>query len=774
MQRPGDAPAGEGRVGAGDRLVTGFASGAAEAARGGAEAGRGAAIRPTPVAPGSDVAHPAAFPWDEALRAGRRCLRSRPGALLLGPTGARLWADYLDPLPGFSGRFDFIHKVNLPFLFLVQARRPGPDGGRGGPPLPLEAGTVRWRPSHLHLEYAGPGLSVSEDKFISWDDCAVSCQTWTNQGEAPVVLGLDTAGGPFTGPGGEAMRLGWSIPHLSFDLDAALTVAPEGPWPEPVLAPGEARSLVVAVALGIRGLDSPQTLQARARAHTAPGGGSALGAQRRAYQAWFAQAPTFRCSEPLLERTWAYRWFLLRHNLAAPGYGRLRHPLFYEGRSHKKGKTPLAAVGWEFSKLIPLSAPLHLLDARWSRDPACGEGVLRSMLDAQDESGLFCALTVDARLHSFANFFGWAAQQWFLLHPDPVLGGEVLAALRRQLAGWRRTYGNAGDRLMTESRHSRTGKEYQPSYWYFHGFPPDPKDPATFTPLKRVDRSVYHYRNTLGAAHMAAWLQEADAAALRAEAEAIRGDILAKMWDAQTRFFYDLHHQTDEPALVKNVVGFYPAWAEMLDERHTDLIAHLLDPREFLTPCPFPSVSADCPAYARAGGWFGHFLKGRHGCMWNGPTWPYTNAIALDALAAESRRAAHRLDAAFGRCLREYAHLHFQDRDPERPGLVEHYDSGSGEPLSDEQDYNHSYWIDLVVRHVAGLSLEREAVVLDPLDIGLDAFCLDGVRAAGRELRVTFQRRGSPGGAPGYRLFVDGALVVEREDLSPARWAVPG
>ncbi|MBW7458738.1 hypothetical protein K0U00_32305, partial [Paenibacillus sepulcri] len=98
-----------------------------------------------------------------------------------------------------------------------------------------------------------------------------------------------------------------------------------------------------------------------------------------------------------------------------------------------------------------------------------------------------------------------------------------------------------------------------------------------------------------------------------------------------------------------------------------------------------------------------------------------------------------------------------------QPGLVEHYNSATGEPLSDEQEYNHSFYIDLLITHVAGLSVESDRLVLDPIDTGLDYFCLERVRAAGAEIRITYRK---PGSAPdaadieeGYRLFVNGKLV---------------
>ena len=42
-----------------------------------------------------------------------RTLPGHPDKWMLGPTGKRLWVDYLDGAPGFSGRVDFIQLVGI-------------------------------------------------------------------------------------------------------------------------------------------------------------------------------------------------------------------------------------------------------------------------------------------------------------------------------------------------------------------------------------------------------------------------------------------------------------------------------------------------------------------------------------------------------------------------------------------------------------------------------------------------------------------------------------
>lgn len=702
---------------------------------------------------------------DEELRAGRKALRTVPGGLLLGPTGARLWADYVEAAPGFIGRFDFIHKVNIPLLFTITVN---------GHACKMETASADWYPSQLRLAYSDDRIGYAETKFITWEDCAVSCQTWTNRSDGELLLQA-TAPPDFRACGDAGLQGGFDIPFFSFDIDACLVASEPKLLSDGVsLQPGETKTFIVAAALGIRSLDSIEALKSRANRFIQKPASleETASVQQKEYQRWFDAAPRFKSSDPVLDKTWTYRWFLLRHNMADPRYGLLQHPLFYEGRSHKKGKRPFSRGGWEFSKLINLSVPLHLMDARWHHDPSPSLGALRNMQETPAENGMYCCLMADERMHSFANYIGWAAYRLFLVHRDENAILKALPGLKDQISSWQEVYGNERDGLMTEYRHTRTGKEYQPSYWYFHDYPRNPKDPETYTHVKRVDRTVYHYLNTLGVARLCEAAGDPESVKYLQLAERIKHDVLEKMWDEGSAFFYDLHDQTDEKALVKNIVGFYPAWAEMLDERHDGLVAHLLDPKQFATACPYPTVSADSVAYSKEGGWFGFFLKGRNGCMWNGPTWPYTNAITLDALARESKRRGNAYNEAFARGLKEYSFLHFQNRDLNRPGLVEHYNSDTGEPLSDEQEYNHSYYIDLIVSHVAGLSVEDGGLRLEPLDIGLDYFELDHVKAAGQDIRITYGKPGlgryPDGIEAGYKLYLNGQLVFASDSLAAA------
>lgn len=440
---------------------------------------------------------------------------------------------------------------------------------------------------------------------------------------------------------------------------------------------------------------------------------------------------------------------MLRHNMMKPELGNLKEIFFCEGRSHKMGKIPYQPDGWEFTKLIPLSVPMHLLDLRWYGEKEYGTSILHVMSDNQDENGEFRCAKVNWHGNPYANFFGWSTWQYYLVSGDKTYAKEALPVVKKQIQAWKKVYGNEKDRLLSQYVHQLTGMEYQPSYWYFHDFPKDCMNEKTYTPVKRVDRNVYHYLNTLSAACLCELFHDRDEKIYRKEAEGIREDILSLMWDEESGFFYDLHFETNEKAMVKNIVGFLPFFADMTQKKQEKGIDVLFS-AGFNTPCPFPSVSTDCPVFTAEGGWQGQFFKGRNGCIWNGPAWPFANSMVLDGLAKESLKRDHALDGKFGEFFRKFTRMHYNGGDGRVPYLVEHYNSITGECISDDVDYSHSYYIDLVVRFVAGVRVEPDKIIVEPIDIGLEHFCLSGLWIRGHEVEVRLARNER------LSIFVDG------------------
>src|SRR5690606_9945556 len=271
--------------------------------------------------------------------------------------------------------------------------------------------------------------------------------------------------------------------------------------------------------------------------------------------------------------------------------GILPGPVFYEGRSHKLAKDPWWPRGWDFGKMIPLSTPFHLMDLRWHGDIGRARDAARSVVGVQGHDGQRYASPVREQLKPYASYFGHALAQWGHLRGYEVIPDDVLAAARSQVLGERRALEVTTDELPVQRDHKLTGKEYQPSYWAFHGYPADPTDEALFTPLKRVDRAVYQLLNARGAAEMLGARGTRDAE-LEAISARVTGSVRTKMWDPATSFFVDIRAEDDASSAVRNIVGFYPWWAEVADETHDAGLLAALEPRAFGTTLAYPSTAA--------------------------------------------------------------------------------------------------------------------------------------------------------------------------------------
>lgn len=717
--------------------------------------------------------------YKEELKYEDRCLRTLTGKLLFGPSGDRLSVDCLDRIPGFCGSIDFIHKMNITELFKVL-----PDKNAC-----FDQAESTWYPTRLTMEYSTEEFSFRETKTVTKDDCALSFMEWKNTGDQPLTLHFSCepeafetygvysliygqAGGKDSQPVGRKMHGAWAVsPPTRFGFSVGIACAWSCERAEETVMPGETKKITAVAVVGNLSQETPGDLKERTvdildLCWEKNGQKKLLQKALKQNRRFYEEAPSFLCDDKRMNACWNYRWYILKNCLARPGFGRWKEAVMYEGRDHRMAKTPFAPSGWEFSKLIPLSTPLQLMDFRWHQDRKTVKEMIRSAFAGQDENGLLLCSYVDSSSKSYANFMLWAVWQYYLLDPDRRFIKELIPAMKAYIEGHEKAYTDGRDSLLIERTHSLTGKEYQPSYWYFHQFPKNPKDPAGFTPLKRVDRSVYHYLNLMGLANLMEAVGVSGSRAYRNKAEALKRDINGKMWDRRTGFYYDLHYETGEKAMVKNIVGIYPYWAQIADGDRKAGIEKLLDKELFDTGSAFPSVAKDCPVFSPAGGWMGNYIKGRNGCIWCGPSWPYTTGIALCGLGEESLKQDHRFDASFDRFLQEYTIQHFRDGDRRRPYLVEHYNSVTGERLSDEADYNHSFWIDLVVRYVAGVQVLPGRVKIEPLKTHLKWFRLEKLPIRGRAVTVTYSEKKDREEIPcGLTVLVDGRVQAHREDL---------
>lgn len=702
--------------------------------------------------------------FDEELRYENRCLRTRTGKLLFGPTGDRLAVDVLERQAGFVGCIDFIHKMNVTELFTVKCSLG----------MNLEQAKTVWHPTYMTMEYEDEDIGFQEKKTVIAQDVAISVMKWINHSDKPMNLTFLSVPEKFEYTEIECNALRNYLcysesPELRFGIRLGIAACWNYSTNCVTVESGQTVTILAVAAVGNRTQESVEDIKKKAEEYInmnmTPE--ELFNDMVKENESFYDEAPQFLCDDRLINACWKYRWYILKNTISKPGMGNFPNSVMYEGRDHRMCKDALEPSGWEFSKLIPLSSPLHVNDLRWHPNHKLTKDIIQSAFAGQDDDGLIlCSYVEEESPHrSYANYMIWSIWLNYLLDGDKEFVTNLLPQMKKYISGHEKTYMDENDSLLIERTHSLTGKEYQPSYWYFHDFPKNPKDRTTFTPLKRVDRSVYHYLNLCGLANVLKALKDPQEAIYRKKAEDIRKDINSKMWDEKTGFFYDLHYETGEKAFVRNIVGVYPYWAMMTEDNQQAGILPLMDKEAFDTGSAFSSVSKDCNAFSPDGGWKGNFFKGRNGCVWCGPSWPYTTGIALEALGTESRKREHSFDNMFDKYFMEYTTQHFRDGDKNRPYLVEHYNSVTGERLSDEADYNHSFWLDIVINYVAGVIVKEDCVEIEPLNTHLRWFYLDNINIRGHKLTIKYARSKDRQGIPqGLTVLVDGKPVANTKD----------
>lgn len=469
-------------------------------------------------------------------------------------------------------------------------------------------------------------------------------------------------------------------------------------------------------------------------------------------QAWgdaLEGVPEFRCSDPYLEAAWWHRWYALRLLEVKGGHGYQRYPAVCEGIAH-------------FRVPISYSAHAHMRDLRWRHDPAAAKGTIRNFLANQREDGSLPGRiyhNTTQRTDFYLADWGGALRALTEIHPDPDLLEEAYEPLTRY-AGW---FDRERDReesgLYDVVSQFETGQEYMSRYMAVSSEADTVGWVENFR-LKAVDATVYMYRLKQALAEFARRLGRAgEEAGWRAGADRIAEAVRTLMWDPEEQWFSDVDPRTMQRTGIKAAVGFYPFMAGLAGEEHLGAIwNHLLDPEKFWTPCPVPATSADDPWFDPDARWRGK----RMNCPWNGRVWPMTNSHVFEGLA----RAAYRFDETLkpyaASFLDRFVRMMFTGGDPGRPNTFEHYHPYTGEPCFYRgiDDYMHSWLADLIVRYVVGLQPDPPALLLHPLDMGLDHLVCRDIPYHGHRIDVAIE-----GGQA--RVWVDGRVAAEGGQGTP-------
>lgn len=799
--------------------------------------------------------------------------------VILGSTGARLWAQGVEPKPGLQGRFQYLHNPSLPGSLFDLAIF------EDGHPVVFPPLFHQWWPSHIGMEGRADGLRLLERKFITADDRGIDLVQITNDSDRPRTLRLrlrspmgisgkdrlfDTdvtwslaAEGFTPATEGRVVHAAYNPKHTS-DVQARASftykgdsmwapldgeTSPERRWTcwssgqesdwyeiefrEPrevsrlvlhlfddqagVWAPAEYRVQVekdrVLADLEVRrtpekpaggrneilfdpvktsririvfqhqrgrysGISElevwpgatqqipvlERTIDLAPKANVAFPVEMAFGAEPRLgavdeiferhlteYNGWFQdRIPDFDCPDAWFMRLWYYRWYVLRHCLADPKCGLLKEPCFFEGRH----------MPW-YPRVITYGHALQTAEARWLRDPRYARGHVRAVFDNQFEGrdgffdGQFPNVQADRRIdHYYTEWIATEPWELYCVHPDLPLLESQIPKMERNIRGLLDRFDSDKDLLLSVEGHYHTGMEFQPSFFWFNE---SKSDTSKETPVERVDYTCYLYAN----------VRALEAAGINREklAEQIRQAVLAKMWDPERKFFYSLEPKSDRKALVEEIVGFYPHAFQLVpegDHRYDAVFDRLFDADQFWAPYPAHSASKKAEYFS---------LDRPGGCHWNGPTWPFSNVLVAEALANAIRiyRIPQVTRAKYFDFLQRYVRAQYENGDFTKPLVGEVYHSETGAWKTETEDYFHSTYADLLIRHVGGLVPRGDDVLeFHPIVDAWPWFRFRGVPYHGAVLDILWDAK------QGFTVKRDGKVLFTVPTLSHVEWSERG
>ena len=467
---------------------------------------------------------------------------------------------------------------------------------------------------------------------------------------------------------------------------------------------------------------------------------------KRHWRDYFESVPSFRCSDPYIEKYYWYRWYGLHLNTVQANDKQLglTYPCIFEGVN----------LGW-FRQHITYSAQCHMLETRWMHDPSLAQGSLLNFIENQLEDGSFPGVIKniyrgDRSLGTGVAFYhanwGMAVRELHRVHPDREFLQKVYEPLTRYLTYFAQVRDADNTALYDVFNHWETGQEFMNRYQQV-----DPKaDLGGNFRMKGVDATVYIYQLQDTLAWMAEELGVPDAPKWREMRDRTRRSVLRSMWSADQQFFFDVDPVNQQRLTAKAATGFYPFMAPGLagPAQLSMFEKHLFNEKEFWTPYPVPTASLDDPTFSAEGEWKDQRLV----CPWNGRTWPMTNSHVIEALSQASQTWDASLQPRAVELINRSIRMLFLDGDVERPSSYEYYNPITGQPpyFRGTDDYMHSWIADLIIKYVAGVQPgDKGELKIRPLPFKLSYFVIDRLKIAGQWVKISWRETAESGPAMG-------------------------
>ena len=446
------------------------------------------------------------------------------------------------------------------------------------------------------------------------------------------------------------------------------------------------------------------------------------------------EIPRFSCSDRQLEQLYYFRWFLLKFSTAGGNLGYYKYPVVMEGRA-------------AYQTYCCYSAPFMALDMNWAKDPQIGFGHFANMIHCQYEDGRFpwysAPNTNRVPLHhksaSGNSFLPAAAWEHYKIHGNKKYIEQVYDGFAKNMQWWINDRDDNRDGLFIIKDQLETGMDDIFS---------------NRTPYESVDGTSYAYLNLTALEGMAKILgKHEDVKKWSNYAKKTKQAVLNKLWNKKRNIFSHRDPRSKKFSKIMSIADFYPFFSQLAGKEQLTCLNHLFSENEFWAKYPVPSISMDDPQFDPE-------------AFWMGPSWPAATCHIVEGLALAAKNLDSSLVANAAELFRRAANIYFTPQ----IDFHERYNPLTGKPLSQFKDYMHSWWIDLIIKHVVGFMPNADGKLeLKPLPLGLDYFAMEGIPYHGHSVSVYWQR---PDSSPvykniprGYVIKVDGETIFKKDNL---------
>lgn len=610
--------------------------------------------------------------------------------------------------------------------------------------LPLKRYFHQWRPDRVAAAFLSADRLVVKEQKTVWNDVFVSRMALYNMIERPLtprlchettrgagvdvrvidrkILHLRARRGQLAGvhrliaffPGATDIR----VTRRSVAISMPLTVSANTGRETVSVSAG------MAVAMGLDLADTLNRLRA-ALADPEP----FFSERRRDWEAYYDRhVPGFRCSDPLHEKLYNHAFYVAKANLFRFRQGSITHPYTCPGKL----------------RLMPQwfwDSAFQAVHEKWTHGVPFPKSCIRNCLSAQKPDGhlpLIHHAPGDGDMleqngyHAMIQPFILPLAVWdgYLKDADRDFLAECLPRLAAFDAWMRRERDPGREGLVNLNRPGESGWDNSRRFLSEARAPTLETCGMDAVPIQPVDFNTYVYLGRVLIRRMARELgdratAEAYEPIVRNTAQAIRG-----MYDEGLGMFADKFTGESRLSPIKSAGGLVPLISGLATRAQSrSLVRHLLNPAEFWSAYPVPTLSMDDSGFSCADGYQSY---------WNGRAWPNVTWLILEGLfrAAQTGAAAQLLERFLAAGVNRGEPFMMENYHPRKPYCYDINQNSFGYGWG-------GLMADVLLRRAVGIqpNLPRGEVILNPVPPAhWNHAAVNGLRLGEHALDVAVER----------------------------------